>query len=334
MTFPWDIYSDLTQRAWPPGMRTGEKKPLPSRGETPSWWNQLPAEQAAMAPMVPQSTPGGGRTWGELPFGLFMEPTAEPAPEASVPTPPIMSPPAAGAPSTPSAPDAAPASLSELSPDMKMTLMRMGLQMMQPIQPGQSTVGHIAQAGLGGIDYLEAKRRVRGAETLATKKSDLESRQTKAAERTVDIAERKDRELTPAQRKKAEAEAKEAESRAGLYDRSTGRGNAGKFKTKQDLKASLINKLDLTLLEPKELPGVMANINELVGGSGLPDTAEIEAQAPQAAKGGKVPWPKTAKEAIKGMKASNPNPSPSQKLLWETELRKRYPDYQAGTLDQ
>jgi len=45
------------------------------------------------------------------------------------------------------------ATLSE--PNMRLSLMRMGLQMMQPVPVGQTGVGHTAQAALSSMDYLQ-----------------------------------------------------------------------------------------------------------------------------------------------------------------------------------
>jgi hypothetical protein len=43
-------------------------------------------------------------------------------------------------------------------PALQMSIMRMGLQMMQPQQPGQTTGGHIASALGGSVDWLASNR--------------------------------------------------------------------------------------------------------------------------------------------------------------------------------
>src|SRR4030067_534349 len=40
------------------------------------------------------------------------------------------------------------------NPEQQQAFLRMGLQLLQPVQPGQTTAGHVSQAALQGMDYL------------------------------------------------------------------------------------------------------------------------------------------------------------------------------------
>jgi hypothetical protein len=79
-------------------------------------------------------------------------------------------------------------------PTMQMSVLRMGLAMMQPVPVGQSTAGHIA-SGVGyGLDYLEAKRQqefqnqqaaqrtqsLTGLQTAQTEQTGAETERTRA----------------------------------------------------------------------------------------------------------------------------------------------------------
>lgn len=318
-------------------------QPLPAPSMAPSgWWNALPAEQEAIAPPIPQTpsmptgmVPAGPRSWlMNIPFNDAVQAPDE-APGAPPPGQKTMY---AGIPgaaeSAPAPAMAASTPTAGYEPDWRMLALRLGLQAMQPIQPGQTVAGRIGEVGLGGIDWLEAQRRMKFQETRQSKKDVLDERQVGAAEKQVEIATRKEtREakkeaaLTPAEAELKKAQADEARAKGELYGRSAGRGSAGQPRTKEDLRSAMIKKLDLTMADPKELSQIKANIDYFVEQSGLPSAAET-------AKTSSKPWPKTAAEAIKEIKTANKGQlSPSQKLQIETELKKRYPDYKIGSFN-
>lgn len=68
-------------------------------------------------------------------------------------------------------------------PATRMAMLSASLSMFQPVAPGQSQVGHVAQALQGGIGTLNTLQEQR-------RKAGLEERTTSTGERRVDVAER------------------------------------------------------------------------------------------------------------------------------------------------
>jgi hypothetical protein len=246
-----------------------------------------------------------------------------------------------------------------MDPDLGMTLMRVGLSLMQPIQPNETAGTRIAQAGLGGIDYLEQRKAARRAEARAGRREKREERQLdiqeesvrqrgRTAQQQLEFERQKHEELTGLEKAKAEADriyrralAQESRARARLYDRTPGTGSStAKPKTQADLRFDILKNADYSLIStPEELDEFLAHVDQTVARSGLPTSAQAAVQPPAGQQppppqpsGGKPPPPPNWQEAVKQLKQYKPNMTEQERLQYEGVLKQQYPDYPGGQL--
>ena len=108
----------------------------------------------------------------------------------------------------------------------KMALLRIGLGLLQPVQPGQSPMGHISQQAMGGLDYLTQMKLMGQKQKVQEKEMSLKERGVSAQEKTAAGVEAE--RTRPSRTAHERAQAKEAEARAGYWERSAERGAASK----------------------------------------------------------------------------------------------------------
>lgn len=187
-------------------------------------------------------------------------------------------------------------------PDMRKTLLKVGLQMMQPIQPGQTPLGAGAAAVSGGVDYLskiKEQRRVGG----------LEERKVAAGEVTAEAhktAASREKETESDKAVKA-SQAREHGARAGLYERSAGR-NAEKLpKTRAEFMQQA------NLLIAKSLPNFIS-AEDIVGAREQVKQMADELYGPQEGVADKKiqPAPQDPAQRMKGTVYKTPKGD----LLW------------------
>jgi hypothetical protein len=65
-------------------------------------------------------------------------------------------------------------------PNLQATLLYMGTQMMQPVAPGQTDLGHLGRAMQGGMGFLAGKEEVDRKRQMEDKRFDLETRQAES----------------------------------------------------------------------------------------------------------------------------------------------------------
>lgn len=241
-------------------------------------------------PIVPQA---GEPDLGQLLAGM-MKPGATQPDVSATPTDTAMSAQSSGPPNAVSAaspPAATPSLWDKLMSDdnFRAALMRTGLQMMQPIQPGQTPLGHSANAITGGLDYLQSARARQKQDELAKQKLGLETRQVGAQETTAAATATRAQE-TPSERDLRSAQAAEAKARAALYERSTGRGQATKLPaTREDFLKQASLKAFSEFSTPEDIMNVMqaAEIaaDRIYGAAGAKASASASAgEVPPAAQ--------------------------------------------------
>lgn len=111
-------------------------------------------------------------TGGAPPAPLFMQAAPPAAPQGMAPQAPS---PVGGAINAGGAPPKDAAELAarktgwmelisklHTDPELRMATIRTGLQLVQPVAPGQTPLGHTGQAIMGGIDYLAARKEAAG----------------------------------------------------------------------------------------------------------------------------------------------------------------------------
>ncbi len=121
---------------------------------------QMPQLSAGAPPMAPTAVPG------------MQPPGVPPAPPAAGvgnamgnSLPPELAP---GPPTSPAEAAQRRAGWTSLvdqlktNPKLQMALMRVGTQLIQPVQPGQTPLGHFGQAVAGSMDYLSAMQKAEG----------------------------------------------------------------------------------------------------------------------------------------------------------------------------
>lgn len=115
----------------------------------------------------------------------------------------------------------------------RQALLRTGLQMMQPVQPGQSPLGAGAAAISGGADYLQQLKNLEKKQNLEERHTAAQERTAAASEMSAQAAQTKAAE-TDSEKALREAQAKEAAAKANLYDRSGGRNQNKLPATRED----------------------------------------------------------------------------------------------------
>lgn len=77
------------------------------------------------------------------------------------------------------------------NPLSRMALLQAGLQALQPVQPGQSDLGHVAGALSGGLQRLNELRSQERTAGLEERQVGVQEQQAGTGDRRVDVAERK-----------------------------------------------------------------------------------------------------------------------------------------------
>jgi len=75
------------------------------------------------------------------------------------------------------------------NPEQQQAFLRMGLQLLQPVQPGQTTAGHVSQAALQGMDYLTQAKALQTQREREKATAGLEERKVVAMETGVGQAQ-------------------------------------------------------------------------------------------------------------------------------------------------
>lgn len=116
-------------------------------------------------------------------------------------------------------------------PLIRNAVIKAGLQMMQPKHPNQSSVGHIAQAALGGMQQYEAAKAAQGETALEAKKVGAQAnRDNAAAERDRAMAA-KEQKLTLGEDELNKAKAEYYHAQATAEGKSSGSAEVDSTRT-------------------------------------------------------------------------------------------------------
>lgn len=132
---------------------------------TPQGPSSGPSQPAPFAAMPPTASPGGGSVVRDAqgqPVNTAGGPLrANPMAAAGAQLPPEIAP---GPATTPEEQTKRISGWKQIveklksDPKLQLMLLKLGTQMMQPVQPGQTAAGHVGQALGGSVDYLQAQQ--------------------------------------------------------------------------------------------------------------------------------------------------------------------------------
>lgn len=92
------------------------------------------------------------------------------------------------------------------NPDSAQFLLRLGAQLMQPIQPGGNTAGHIGSALTGSLDFLQGQRKNRINETLLGLDAQSKQKRLELDDQRQELAGKREERIAKAEEKRVSLE--------------------------------------------------------------------------------------------------------------------------------
>lgn len=177
----------VAQPMAPPGVPPAVAGPVPPAPAMPI---QAPVQPQAPAPTtasVVRSGTGAPVTAGGVPVGA---PGSDPWGQAATQLPTDIAP---GPPKTPEERDRRKSGWQALmqrlqtDPQLQNMMLKMGTELMQPVQPGQSAAGHLGRSLQSGVDYAVASREQQRKAGLEGKRDVREEKALDSDVKTADV---------------------------------------------------------------------------------------------------------------------------------------------------